>query len=106
MLSLETIVKREQLSEHAMGIRETLDKREEEEEGEDSGKEEEAVTVPPKEIEWVTELKYDGMALSLVYDKDGVLTRATTRGNGYEGQERNGKSKTLGEQQYHKREWG
>jgi DNA ligase (NAD+) len=37
--------------------------------------------LPGETIEWVVELKVDGVAVSLVYD-DGLLVRGVTRGNG------------------------
>ncbi len=40
-----------------------------------------AKLLPGETIEWVVELKVDGVAVSLIYE-DGVLTRGVTRGNG------------------------
>ncbi|MCX7426116.1 MAG: NAD-dependent DNA ligase LigA [Planctomycetia bacterium] len=40
-----------------------------------------AKLLPAEEIEWVVELKIDGVAVALVYE-DGVLVRGITRGNG------------------------
>jgi len=40
-----------------------------------------AKLLPGETIEWVVELKVDGVAVSLVYE-DGALLRAVTRGNG------------------------
>ncbi len=37
-------------------------------------------------LRWVTEIKYDGMALALHYDKEGRLASAVTRGDGEEGE--------------------
>jgi len=39
-----------------------------------------------KNLDYFVELKMDGLAISLVY-KNGVLSRASTRGNGYVGEE-------------------
>ena len=38
-------------------------------------------------MEWVSEMKYDGMALALHYDRMGRLVRGVTRGDGEEGEE-------------------
>lgn len=43
-----------------------------------------AKLLPGEAIEWVVELKVDGVAASLIYE-DGVLMRAVTRGNGQVG---------------------
>ena len=43
-----------------------------------------AKLLPGEPIEWVVELKVDGVAVSLVYE-DGVLVRGVTRGNGRTG---------------------
>jgi len=40
-----------------------------------------AKLLPGEEIEWVVELKIDGVAVSLIYE-DGLLTRGVTRGDG------------------------
>lgn len=40
-----------------------------------------AKLLPGEPIEWVVELKVDGVAVSLIYE-DGLLTRGVTRGNG------------------------
>ena len=40
-----------------------------------------AKLLPGETIEWVVELKVDGVAVSLIYE-DGLLTRGVTRGNG------------------------
>lgn len=40
-----------------------------------------AKLLPAEEIEWVVELKVDGVAVSITYE-DGVLARGVTRGNG------------------------
>jgi len=40
--------------------------------------------LPGEKIEWVVELKVDGVAVSLVYE-EGVLTHAVTRGDGFIG---------------------
>ena len=37
--------------------------------------------LPGEEVEWVVELKVDGVAVSLIYE-DGLLTHGVTRGNG------------------------
>lgn len=38
----------------------------------------------PESLEYVTELKFDGVAMSLVYE-NGILTKAVTRGDGVKG---------------------
>ena len=43
-----------------------------------------AKLLPGEEIEWVVELKIDGVAMSLIYE-NGVLTRGATRGDGTTG---------------------
>ena len=40
-----------------------------------------AKLLPGEPIEWVVELKIDGVAVSLIYE-DGLLVRGVTRGNG------------------------
>ena len=40
-----------------------------------------AKLLPGEKIEWVVELKVDGVAVSLIYE-DGLLTHGVTRGNG------------------------
>ena len=40
--------------------------------------------LPGETVEWVVELKVDGVAASLIYE-DGLLTRGVTRGNGRTG---------------------
>lgn len=47
----------------------------------DTGSEPDAGRRPATDIEFVCELKVDGVSLSLLYE-DGVLTQAATRGNG------------------------
>jgi DNA ligase (NAD+) len=43
-----------------------------------------AKLLPEESIEWVVELKIDGVAVSMIYEQ-GVLARAVTRGNGVQG---------------------
>ncbi len=43
-----------------------------------------AKLLPGEDIEWVVELKIDGVAMSLIYE-DGVLVRGVTRGDGTTG---------------------
>jgi len=38
------------------------------------------------EIEWVAELKFDGLGISLIYE-DGYFTRGATRGDGFRGED-------------------
>lgn len=45
-------------------------------------------------LEWVCELKYDGLAISLLYEK-GKLVRAATRGNGVTGDDVTANIKTI-----------
>lgn len=47
-----------------------------------------------KDLEWVCELKYDGLSISLLYEK-GVLVRASTRGNGVVGDDVTSNIKTI-----------
>lgn len=46
------------------------------------------------DLEWVCELKYDGLAISLLYE-NGKLLRATTRGNGVMGDDVTSNIKTI-----------
>ncbi|MBT3343184.1 MAG: NAD-dependent DNA ligase LigA [Gemmatimonadetes bacterium] len=50
--------------------------------------------LPEEEISYVTELKIDGVALSLVYE-DSRLVRAVTRGNGIAGDEVTANARTI-----------
>lgn len=47
-----------------------------------------------KNLEWVCELKYDGLAISLLYE-EGRLVRAVTRGNGIVGDDVTANVKTI-----------
>jgi DNA ligase (NAD+) len=47
-----------------------------------------------EEIEYTVEPKYDGLAMELTYEK-GLLVRASTRGNGYEGEDVTTNVKTI-----------
>jgi DNA ligase (NAD+) len=47
-----------------------------------------------EEIEYTVEPKYDGLAMELTY-KNGLLLRASTRGNGYEGEDVTTNIKTI-----------
>ncbi|MGB6045355.1 MAG: NAD-dependent DNA ligase LigA [Pirellulales bacterium] len=47
-------------------------------------------------IEWIVELKIDGVAISLIYEK-GVLVRALTRGNGVVGDDVSHNIRTIGD---------
>jgi len=47
-------------------------------------------------VEWVVELKIDGVAVSLVYE-DGLLARAVTRGNGRTGDDITHNVRTIGD---------
>ncbi len=51
-------------------------------------------TLGIKDLEWVCELKYDGLAISLLYE-DGMLQRAATRGNGVVGDDVTANIKTI-----------
>jgi DNA ligase (NAD+) len=51
--------------------------------------------IPEREIEYVTEPKIDGLAISLVYE-DGVLARGATRGDGETGEEVTQNLRTIG----------
>jgi len=54
-----------------------------------------AKLLPGRSIEWVVELKIDGVAVSLVYE-DGVLARGVTRGNGRVGDDITHNIRTVG----------
>jgi len=49
---------------------------------------------PAEEIEYTVEPKYDGIAMELAY-KNGLLDRASTRGDGYEGEDVTTNIKTI-----------
>ncbi|MDO5760011.1 MAG: NAD-dependent DNA ligase LigA [Bacteroidota bacterium] len=51
-------------------------------------------TLGEKDLEWVCELKYDGLAISLLYE-NGRLIRAATRGNGEMGDDVTANVKTI-----------
>ncbi|MHB0957616.1 MAG: NAD-dependent DNA ligase LigA [Pirellulaceae bacterium] len=55
-----------------------------------------AKALPDEPIEWVVELKVDGVAVSLVYEQ-GKLVRAVTRGNGRVGDDITHNVRTVGE---------
>ncbi|MDR1725468.1 MAG: NAD-dependent DNA ligase LigA [Bacteroidales bacterium] len=55
---------------------------------------ENAVSIYKKDLQWVCELKYDGLAISLTYI-NGILTQATTRGNGIVGDDVTANVKTI-----------
>lgn len=50
--------------------------------------------LPGEEIEYVVELKFDGLAVSLYYE-DGLLARGATRGDGEVGEEITGNMRTV-----------
>jgi DNA ligase (NAD+) len=54
-----------------------------------------AKLLPGESIEWVVELKIDGVAVSLVYE-DGLLVRGITRGNGRVGDDITHNIRTVG----------
>ncbi len=54
-----------------------------------------AKLLPGEKIEWVVELKIDGVAVSLVYE-DGLLARGVTRGNGRVGDDVTHNVRTVG----------
>ena len=47
-----------------------------------------------QDVEYVCELKYDGVAISLIYEQ-GILTQAVTRGDGIQGDDVTGNVKTI-----------
>ncbi len=55
-----------------------------------------AKALPNEPIEWVVELKVDGVAVSLVYE-NGLLTRGVTRGNGQVGDDITHNVRTISE---------
>ena len=50
--------------------------------------------LPDEELQYVAELKIDGVALSLIYE-NGLLTRGVTRGNGTQGEDITSNVKTI-----------
>ena len=52
--------------------------------------------MPGEPIEWVVELKIDGVAVSLIYE-DGLLVRGVTRGNGRVGDDITHNVRTIGD---------
>ena len=50
--------------------------------------------LPDEELQYVAELKIDGVALSLIYE-NGLLTRGVTRGNGTQGEDITPNVKTI-----------
>lgn len=50
--------------------------------------------LPDEELQYVAELKIDGVALSLIYE-NGLLTRGVTRGNGTQGEDITPNAKTI-----------
>lgn len=73
MLSLSNTYSKEEISDFVSRAEQNLDK---------------------KDLEWVCELKYDGLAISLLYE-NGRLTRAVTRGNGVVGDDVTANVKTI-----------
>lgn len=73
MLSLSNTYSKEEISDFVNRAEQNLDK---------------------KDLEWVCELKYDGLAISLLYEK-GRLIRAVTRGNGVVGDDVTANVKTI-----------
>lgn len=73
MLSLSNTYSKEEISDFVNRAEQNLDK---------------------KDLEWVCELKYDGLAISLLYEK-GRLVRAVTRGNGVVGDDVTANVKTI-----------
>ena len=73
MLSLDNSYSREDLSAFDQRVRSAL---------------------PDENVEYVAELKIDGVALSLIYE-DSRLTRAVTRGNGVQGDEVTANARTI-----------
>jgi DNA ligase (NAD+) len=53
-----------------------------------------AQALQAEEVEWVCELKYDGVAISLLYE-DGKFVRALTRGDGQKGDDVSENIKTI-----------
>lgn len=78
MLSLDNTYDHEELEEWCGRLTRLLPDRAIEPE---TGSEPDAGRRPATDIEFVCELKVDGVSLSLLYE-DGVLTQAATRGNG------------------------
>ena len=52
------------------------------------------VKLVPQDIEYICELKYDGVSISITY-RDGVLERAVTRGDGVQGDDVSNNVKTI-----------
>jgi DNA ligase (NAD+) len=73
MLSLDNTFKPEELHDFDQRVRRTL---------------------PEQEIEYVTELKIDGLGVSLLYE-DGVLVRGATRGDGEYGEDMTANLRTI-----------
>lgn len=78
MLSLDNTYDHEELEEWFGRLTRLLPDRASEP---DTGSEPDAGRQPAADIEFICELKVDGVSLSLLYE-DGVLTQAATRGNG------------------------